>query len=189
MEQLPKGGTLPQRVSKGTVVPDAKLRCTWQAIPWESGTLKAVGLDDAGRAVCTDLRTTAGAPHHLVLTVEPPTTKPSGETFRITANGSDAVLVTTQVVDAKGVWCPLADNNIRFSVTGAGTYRGSANFYVTPDKPLTYHAPGDPELQAEGGRMRIAIRAGFAPGTVQVRAQADGLGSALASFAVGPVEA
>ena len=175
-------------VSKGTVVPDKKLRCTWKSIPWESGTLKAVGLDAAGRAVCTDLRTTAGAPHHLVLTVEPPTTKPSGETFRITANGSDAVLVTAQVVDAKGVWCPLADHNLRFTVTGAGTYRGSANFYVTPDKPLTYHAPGDAELQAEGGRMRVAIRAGFAPGTVQVKAAADGLGSALASFAVGPVE-
>ena len=176
-------------VSKGTVVPDEKFRCTWKAIPWESGTLKAVGLDDAGRAVCTDLRTTAGAPHHLVLTVEPPTTKPSGETFRITANGSDAVLVTAQVVDANGVWCPLADNNIRFTVTGAGTYRGSANFYVTPDKPLTYHAPGDPELQAEGGLMRVAIRAGFAPGAVQVKAEADGLESGLASFAVGPVEA
>ena len=176
-------------VSKGAIVPDEKLRCTWKAIPWESGTLKAVGLDSAGRAVCTDLRTTAGAPHHLVVTVEPPTTKPSGETLRITANGSDTVLVTAQVVDANGVWCPLADHNIRFTVTGAGTYRGSANFYVTPDKPLTYHAPGDPELQAEGGRMRVAVRAGFAPGTVQVKAQADGLGSALASFAVGLVEA
>ena len=35
-------------VSKGTVVPDEKLRCTWKAIPWESGTLKAVGLDRCG---------------------------------------------------------------------------------------------------------------------------------------------
>ena len=176
-------------VSKGTVVPDEKFRCTWKAIPWESGTLKAVGLDDAGRTVCTDLRTTAGAPHRIVLTVEPPTTKPSGETFRIVANGSDAVLVTAQVVDANGVWCPLADNTIRFTVNGAGTYRGSANFYVTPDKPITYHAPGDPELQAEGGLMRIAIRAGFTPGPVQVKAEADGLESGLGSFAVEPLEA
>jgi beta-galactosidase len=176
-------------VSKGTVVPDEKFRCTWKAIPWESGTLKAVGMDAAGQPVCTDLRTTAGAPHRIVLTVEPPTTKPSGETFKIVANGSDAVLVTAQIVDANGVWCPLADNTIRFTVNGAGTYRGSANFYVTPDKPITYHAPGDPELQAEGGLMRVAIRAGFAPGPVQVKAEADALESGLASFAVEPLEA
>ena len=176
-------------VSKGTVVPNEKLRCTWKAIPWESGTLKVVGMDNAGRPACTDLRATAGAPRHILLTVEPPTTKPSGEIFRITANGSDAVLVTAQVVDANGVWCPLADNNIRFTVTGAGTYRGSANFYVTPDKPLTYHAPGDPELQAEGGLMRVAIRTGFAPGVVQVKAEADGLKPGLTSFAVEPLGA
>ncbi len=174
-------------VSKGIMTPNEKLRCTWKAIPWESGTLQAIGRDATGKQVCSDARTTAGDPHRIVLTVEPPLTKPSGETFKMTANGSDAVIVTARIVDANGVWCPLADHNLRFTVTGPGNYRGSANFYVTPDKPLPYHAPGDPELQAEGGLMRVAVRSTFQPGQVQVKAEAAGLAAGLATFTVEPL--
>jgi beta-galactosidase len=145
-----------------------------------------VGLDQSGREVCSNVRTTAGPAHHIVLTVEPPLTKPNGETFKVTANGSDTTIVTAQIVDADGVWCPTADNNIRFSVSGPGNYRGSYNFYLTPGKPLGYHAPGDPELQAEGGLMRVAIRSMFEPGEVQVQAESDGLASGTASFKVEP---
>jgi hypothetical protein len=170
-------------VSQGVRQPDKNVRCTWKGITWQSGTLKAVGLDVNGRPVCSDIRQTAGAPHQIVLTAEPRLTKPSGETFRLIANGSDAAIITARIVDAQGIWCPLADNNIRFKVSGPGSYRGSYNFYITPGKPLGYHAPGDAELQAEGGLMRIAVRSTFEPGSVQVTAEADGLGSGATSFA------
>src|SRR5205814_969963 len=53
-----------------------------------------------------------------------------------------------------------------------------------------YHAPGDPNLSAEGGMTKIAVRAQFTPGTVTVTASAPGLASGSASFdvkaAVGP---
>ena len=48
-------------------------------------------------------------------------------------------------------------------------YEYSYNFYVTEGKPLSYHAPGDPELQAEGGLMRVAVRTTFTPGPITVR--------------------
>ena len=87
------------------------------------------------------------------------------------------------VVDAKGVWCLLADNLLHFAVTGPATYRGSYNFYATHDRGLNYHSPGDLELQAEGGVMRAVIRTGFAPGIITVTASTEGMKPASASFA------
>lgn len=103
---------------------------------------------------------------------------PVGTPYRITANGSDAGFVLATIVDEKGRWCPLADNNITFSVEGPGSY----NFWVIPGKPLTFHAPGDPELAAEGGQMKVAVRSTFVPGTVKVTATSPGLGSGTATF-------
>jgi hypothetical protein len=173
--------------SKGIRKPDEKKRCTWENIPWESGTLEARGLDSTGKVICSDIRKSAGPAHHIALTVEPQLVKPNGEAFQLMANGSDAALVTARIVDADGNWCPMADNMLRFSVDGPGNYRGSYNFYVTPDKPLEYHGPGDPELQAEGGLMRVAVRSTFVPGTVQMTATADGLISGTTSFQTLPV--
>ena len=80
-------------VSKGIRIPDAEMRCTWQALPWESGTLKAVGLNHAGNQVCSDERRTSGSAHSIQLSIEPQLNKPDGRQFRVRANGSDVVLV------------------------------------------------------------------------------------------------
>ncbi|MDE6326850.1 MAG: hypothetical protein K2M02_11815, partial [Duncaniella sp.] len=49
------------------------------------------------------------------------------------------------------------------------------NFYVTDGKDMGYHAPGDPELQAEGGLIRAAVRTTFTPGPVTVTVTSPGL--------------
>lgn len=139
-------------------------------------------MDESGNPVCTSLRHTAGAPHRIVLTSEHGLTRPDGRQFPLRANGSDVALVTATIVDKNGLWCPGADENLHFSVEGPAQYRGSYNFYVDPTKPATYHAPGDPELQAEGGLMKVAVRSGFRPGKVTVTASSPGLVSGRASF-------
>ena len=101
--------------------------------------------------------------------------KPSGEEFILKANASDAFIVTAKVVDKSGHWCPWADNLLKFEVEGEGIYKGSYNFYVTEGKDLSYHAPGDTELQAEGGLMRAAVRTTFKPGKIKVKVSSDGL--------------
>jgi beta-galactosidase len=116
------------------------------------------------------------------LTTEAGLTRPDGRQFSLRANGSDVALITATIVDKNGLWCPDADQNLHFSVEGPGQYRGSYNFYVDPSKPATYHAPGDPELQAEGGLMKVAVRSGFRPGKVTVTASSSGLVSGRASF-------
>ncbi|MDF2538549.1 MAG: glycoside hydrolase family 2 [Herbinix sp.] len=169
-------------VSMGVKYPDEYKRCIWSGIEWESGTLKVVGYDAEGKEVCSDERVTAGEPHHIELSVQSMLTKPNGETFELTANGSDAAIIVAKVVDKDGNWCPLADNTLRFSISGPANYRGSYNFYVDETQPVNYHAPGDPELQAEGGLMKVAVRTGFTAGTVTVTATADGLEAGTATF-------
>ncbi len=163
-------------VSQGKVTPNANTKqCTWKGIEWRPAVVTAVGLDENGREVCRDEIATAGEPHHIELTVDTWTDRPDGSNYTLRANASDAFTVKAVIVDEQGRWCPKADNNITFEVVGEGVYKGSYNFYVTPDKGLSYHAPGDPELQAEGGLMRVAVRTTFTPGTITVRATSPGL--------------
>jgi hypothetical protein len=155
-------------------------------VAWAAGTLRADCLNDNGQPVAGafDQRVTAGAADHIVLTVEAPFVRPNGDAFRIAANGSDAAFVLAKIVDAQGNWVPTASQPITFAVAGPGTYRGGTDQLVTANKPLTYHAPGDPELQAEGGMCKVAVRAQFTPGMVTVTASSPGLRSGSATFEI-----
>jgi hypothetical protein len=159
-------------------------QCYWD-VTWASGTLLANGLDAGGNVVCSDTKRTAGAPDHIVLSVEPPLVKPDGTSFRITNNGTDAAFVLATVVDASGIWCPADSHLITFAVSGPASYRGGSDQFITAGKPVTYHAPMDPELTAEGGMCKVAVRALFTTGTVTVTATSPGLGTGTTTFAVG----
>lgn len=163
-------------VSKGIVTPDpATRRCTWEGIEWEPGRLEAVGLDADGSEVCSKSVHSAGEPYAIKVERYIAPSLPDGSGFPLLANGSDAFIITATVVDRDGNWCPLADNMLTFAVDGEASYKGSYNFYVTPDKDLTYHSPGDTELQAEGGLMRIVARTTFTPGDIKVTVTSPGL--------------
>jgi hypothetical protein len=162
-------------------------QCQWN-VTWATGTLRAEGLDASGNVVCFDEKKTAGNPDHIVLTVADPIVKPSdGEVFRITANGSDAAFILATVVDAQGIWCPTASNNVNFSISGPGNYRGGADNNTSGNGGANYHSPGDPQLTAEGGMCKVAVRSLFTPGTVTVTATSPGLGQGTASFTAYPV--
>ena len=164
---------------------DLPLQAYWD-VPWAAGTLRADCLDASGTLVsgAFDTKVTAGAPDHVVLAVEPELVRPNGQAFAIQANGTDAAFILAKVVDAQGNWVPTANNLITFAVTGPGTYRGGSDQLVTAGQPLTYHSPGDPELQAEGGMCKVAVRAQFTPGTVTVTATSPGLGAGTGTFSV-----
>jgi beta-galactosidase len=157
-------------------------------VTWQSGTVTAQGLDENGNVVCTDQKVTAGNPDHILLTVAAPIVNPAtGDTFRITANGSDAAFILATVVDANGNWCPTASNNVTFSVSGPGKYRGGADQMIGGGG-ANYHSPGDPELTAEGGMCKVVVRSTFTPGVVTVNAASGSL-KGTASFTVYPVPA
>lgn len=164
--------------SKGRETPDpATRRCTWEGIEWEPGVLEAVGLDADGNEVCRESVRSAGEPYAIRVERYIAPSLPDGSDFPLTANGSDAFVITATVVDRDGNWCPGADNMLRFEVEGEAAYKGSYNFYVSPEKDLGYHSPGDTELQAEGGLMRIAARTTFTPGDINITVSSPGLQS------------
>ncbi len=172
-------------------------------VNWVTGYVEADCLDEFGNQVASDRINTAGTADHIVLSMVPELVKPDGTSFAVTANGSDAAFVTATVVDKAGNWVPTANNNITFSVSGPATYMGGTEQYVqtgsdnwaltgplakaTPVNTLDYHSPGDPELQAEGGLTKIAIRSQFMTGPVTVTATSPGLGSGTTSYTVQPI--
>jgi beta-galactosidase len=162
---------------------------TWQNVTWAAGTLRADCLDASGQVVAGtfDQRVTAGAPDHLVLTVTPPVVRPDGTSFQVQANGTDAAFVLATVVDAQGNWVPTASNIVTFAVTGPGSYRGGSDQLVTAGQPQTYHSPLDPNLSAEGGLCKVAVRATFTAGTVTVTASSPGMQPGTATFTTYPV--
>ncbi|MGA9670542.1 MAG: fibronectin type III domain-containing protein [Terracidiphilus sp.] len=178
---------------------------------WASGTVTAECIDVNGNVVpgVSDTRTTAGAENKIVLSVVPAVKRPDGTSFQWTANGSDAAFVQAEVQDANGNIVPTAADNVTFTVTGPATYMGGSQQYVADPSWTNYyqdafseahstvingepyaffHAPGDPELNFEGGLQKIALRSTFTPGIVTVTATAPGLtsGSATLSSAAPP---
>ncbi|HUO28080.1 MAG TPA: immunoglobulin domain-containing protein, partial [Bryobacteraceae bacterium] len=174
-------------------------------VNWAPGTVTAECIDSNGNVVpgVSDTRTTAGSESKIVLSVVPEVTRPDGTSFAWTANGSDAAFVVAQVEDANGNLVPTASDNVTFSVTGPATYMGGSQQYVADPSWTTYyqdafseaqstvipgvpyaffHAPGDPELNFEGGLQKIALRSTFTPGTVTVTATAPGLTGGSVTF-------
>ncbi|ASG25222.1 immunoglobulin I-set domain protein [Nitrospirillum viridazoti] len=194
-----QGGDMTPNPLTSDVSPDMTQNTTllptqvhWDVM-WAAGTLTAQCLDANARVVLDaagnpiqDTQVTAGTPDHIRLTVTPELVRPSGQPFAVQANGTDAAFITAEVVDANNVRVPNVSPTLTFAVSGPGTYRGGADHYVNDSQPDGYHAPGDPNLTAEGGVTRIAVRAQFTPGTVTVTAAAPGLGAGTASFQTVP---
>lgn len=173
-----------------TLIP---FQVSW-SVNWQAGTVEAQCLDEFGNVKASDKQTTAGAPAKVVLKVVPNVVRPDGNAFEVTANGSDATFVVAEVQDANGNWVPTASNLVTFSVSGPATYLGGTQQYVQSGSntysttggrsAINYHAPGDPELQAEGGLTKIALRSQFNTGTVTVTATSPGLATGSASYTI-----
>ncbi len=184
----PQVELLVNGISHGTVTPHPDTReCIWSHIPWTPGNVIAIGRDTQGRELCHDEIVSSGEPHHLEVSIEPQGSKADGTPFVLRANASDALVATVRVVDKDGHWCPQANPLLHFEVEGEGVYKGSYNFYVTEGQPLSYHAPGDHELRAEGGLMRVAVRTTFTPGDITIRVSSPGLISSQATTTSQPI--
>lgn len=92
------------------------LHAVWR-VQFTPGTLTAVSRRN-GEEVARDSVTTAGEPYGLRLTPDRTV---------ISADGVDLSFVTVEVVDANGIVCPLADNDISFRVEGSGFNAGVDN--------------------------------------------------------------
>jgi beta-galactosidase len=124
------------------------------------GSIKAVG-SIRGQAVVQDEIKTAGPAVALKLT---PIVGPGG----LQADGADVVLIDVEAVDANGMRVPTDDARVDFTCTGPGVWRGGYNSGKVDSTNNLW-------LNTELGINRVAVRSGFAAGTIVVTAKREGL--------------
>jgi len=145
---------------------------TFNNVEWKPGNISAVGYDAAGKPICGDTISTVGAPVALRLTaIKRPTD--------FVADGHDLALVEAEVVDAKGQRCPIVLNTVHYSIDGPAEWRGG--MAMGPDNYILAKS-----FPVEGGVNRFLIRSTTQPGTVIVKANAEGLKEATLSLTTKP---
>jgi beta-galactosidase len=141
-----------------------RYRLMWMDVKYEPGTVKVVAYNEAGEAVAEQEIRTAGAPHHIELSVDRASIK---------ADGRDLAFVTVSVVDKDGNLCPMADNQITYTVKGAGRYRAGAN-----GDPTSLELFHEPRMRVFSGMMTAIVESSESAGTITLTAKAKGLKSA-----------
>lgn len=145
---------------------------TFKDIAYKEGTISAMGYDATGKQVCSDVINTVGAPVGVRLTaVKRPT--------NFIADGHDLALVEVEVIDAKGNRCPTALDMIHYSLDGPAEWRGGmamgpGNYILAKSFPV------------ENGVNRFLIRSTRKPGTITIKASAEGLKDAILTLTTQP---
>jgi beta-galactosidase len=107
-------GNMPARAK--VLRTTADLHLSWD-VPYEPGTLKAVGIKDGSVASMIEVRTT-GEPAAISLLVD---------RKAISADGRDVAHITGQILDSAGMIVPTANNAITFELEGDGQLIGVDN--------------------------------------------------------------
>jgi beta-galactosidase len=132
----------------------------WE-VPFEPGTLKAVGKRNR-KAVATHELRTAGKPVRIVLATD---------RAKIANTGDDVSHVTVSVVDKHGVLVPSATNLVTFKVTGAGEIAGVDNGDRTSHELFQTD-----RRSAYNGTCLVVVRGKQAQsGTIVLKASSEGL--------------
>jgi len=146
------------------------LHLTWD-VPYEPGTLKAIGMKGGKVAIEAEVSTT-GDPAAISLSVDRDT---------IRADRRDVAHVTVKVVDAQGRVHPDADNEIAFAVAGEGRLIGVDNGNMADfadfkgNRRKAFHGLCLAMVQstARAGQIRIdASSPGLQPASVTVATRA-----------------
>ncbi len=145
-----------------------RFRLMWKDVAYAPGELKVVAYKN-GQPIGEKVMRTAGKPAVIRL---------SPETVTLKSNGDDLAYVLVEALDSKGNLCPLADNEIRFTVQGAAMLEATDNGdqesmepFQSPNRKLFY-----------GKAMLILRSVEGQTGPVTVTAESKGLKKAVAKL-------
>ncbi len=130
---------------------------------FHTGVLKTIGKNN-GKIVATQVLKTAGAPAKIILSTEKKTV---GNTW------DDVCYITATIVDENNVECLNADNQIEFSVTGAGVLAGADNGDLTATESFLSN-----KRFSYKGRCIAIVKANAATGKINIVASTSNLKSA-----------
>lgn len=148
---------------KNMSTPQNRYRLMWMDVKYEPGTVKVVAFDKDGKPVAEKEIKTAGKPYKIVLT-------PDRETIQ--ADGKDISYVTVSVVDKNGMDCPTATNQLKFKVTGNGSYRAACNGDATSLE--LFHLP---TMKLFSGKLVVLVQSSNKEGAINLIVTGDGLKS------------
>lgn len=138
-----------------------RYRLMWPDVVYEPGELKAVAYDAQGKTIAEKAIRTAGKPYRIQLSVD---------RTKLSPDGKDLAYIHVSVVDKDGNLCTDDQRLIRFSVSGAGKYRASAN--GDPTCLDLFHLP---QMHLFNGQLTAIVQAGEAKGSLFFEAKAQGL--------------
>ncbi|WP_158989151.1 DUF4982 domain-containing protein [Mucilaginibacter sp. L196] len=143
-----------------------KFIATWSVL-YHAGELKAIGYSNDKPVQSSILRTAE----------EPVKIKLIPDKTHLKADGQDLSYITVELIDNKGQINPLAENLVKFSITGDAKIVGVGNA-----NPVSLESFQNPERKAWKGRCMVIVKAGKTPGRIILKAQCEGLKSALVSL-------
>jgi beta-galactosidase len=135
------------------------LHLEWD-VPYEPGTLKAMGTKD-GKVVSTVEVSTTGEPSAIRLTVD---------RAEIAADRRDVAHITVEVLDGQGRVVPAADNEIAFVVEGEGKLIG-----LDTGDPQSHEDYKASRRKAFNGMCLAIVQSAGKPGRIRVSANSPGL--------------
>lgn len=140
-------------------------RLRWDEVKYEAGTVKAVAYKN-GKKWAEETIQTTGAPAQL---------KVKADRTVIAADGNDLSFITVSVTDKNGVIVPVANNNISFSIEGAGEIVATDN-----GDPANLVSFASKEREAYFGLVLVIVRSkAGVPGVIKVKVTAPGLTAAV----------
>lgn len=148
----------------------SRYRLMWNGTVYEPGELKVVSYDKAGNPTGEATLHTAGAPDHIVLSTNRQT---------LAANGEDLAYITVQIADAQGNILPTESRPVKFSVSGAGKFRATAN--GDPTSLRLFHLP---EMDLFSGAATAIVQSAEKGGNLTLTVTAEGLAPATITIPV-----
>jgi len=138
------------------------LHLQWD-IPYEPGTLKAIGKKD-GKVVYTEELQTTGKPFGLLL-------KPVRDT--LISDSRDVSIINIEIIDSMGRVVSDADNNIEFNIEGEGKIIGVDN-----GNPVDHNSYKLNSRKAFNGLCQAVIQSTTNPGKIKLIVKSEGLNGA-----------
>lgn len=150
-----------------------RYRLRWNNVKYEPGEIRVVTYNQYGDKVGEDVKRTAGEPVQMKFSVETPDHEPIAcmvegctdeHNVLLNADGNDLAFITVSLLDKDGNECPLADDELTFEVTGAGTFKAACNGDATSLEPFTH-----PHMKLFSGKLVVIVQSSTQKGNITLK--------------------
>ncbi|MFI5136945.1 MAG: glycoside hydrolase family 2 TIM barrel-domain containing protein [Sphingobacteriales bacterium] len=150
-------------ISEQATTIDQQFKATF-SVPYSSGLLKSVGVENDKEIESTILQTSGDAAK-IQLTAD---------RKEIVANGQDLSYVTIEITDKDGIIQPNAANRLHFEIDGPGTIAGVANADMKDTDPYAGNT-----RKAWHGQAQVVIKSTQKAGDIKLTVSSLGLPEAI----------